>query len=279
MRKLSSIKFFTFFFVLLISYHIGVKAQSDIVIGTWNLDHFGKTKSDETIKFIAKTINSCDILAIQEVVGEFGGFRAVKRLTAELNALSNSNEWESIVSVQTTGNSYQDERYAYVWNKSKITLVGTGWLDQKYASEIDREPYLATFKSKKKEFTLVNFHAVPKSKNPEHEIKYLKYFSSEYPELNLIFLGDFNCPEKNNVFNPLKSKGYKPVLVNQKTTLRMKCNGTNCLASEFDNIFYKENKIKFISSGIIYFYQLFPDMKAARKVSDHVPVVFTFSIK
>lgn len=92
-------------------------------------------------------------------------------------------------------------------------------------------------------------------------------------------MGDFNCPQSNNVFNPLKSKGYKPVLIGQKTTLRMKCINSDCLASEYDNIFYPSNKIRFLNSGVIHFYQLSSDMKAARKISDHVPVIFIFAIK
>ena len=269
------IRIFFIRFLLGVSFCYG---QRSVTIATWNLEHFGRTKTDSAISFIAKTISGCDVIAIQEVVGEFGGFIAVKRLTDRLNELSHSQDWNSIVSIQTTGTSDNDERYAYIWRESKVKLIGTGWLDLKYADPIEREPYLATFRYRGKDFTLVNFHAVPKNKQPEHEIKYLKYFPSQYRHLCLIFMGDFNCPEKNNVFNPLKSMGYKPVLVGQKTTLRIKCINGDCLASEYDNIFYPYNRLQFINAGIIPFFQLFPDMKAARKVSDHVPVVFTFEM-
>lgn len=139
-------------------------AQEEVIIGTWNLEHFGRTKLDSTITFIAKTVSSCDVVAIQEVVGKHGGVRAVKCLTAILNEVSNSNNWKSIISDQTIGNSDQDERYAFVWNDNKGKLVGKGWLDQNYASEIVREPYLATFRFSDGQVTLVNFHAVPPKK-------------------------------------------------------------------------------------------------------------------
>lgn len=45
-----------------------------------------------------------------------------------------------------------------------------------------------------KQFTLVNFHAITKSMQPETEIKYFKFFPEEYPNLNLLFCGDFNVP-------------------------------------------------------------------------------------
>ena len=115
----------------------------------------------------------------------------------------------------------------------------------------------------------------PKKKQPEREIKYLKYFadSLKLRQGSLVFLGDFNCPQSHSVFNPLKGKGYGPSLVQQKTTLKQECQEDNCLASEYDNIFYPVKTFKLIKSGIIPFYQQFNgDMTAARKLSDHLPV-------
>jgi deoxyribonuclease-1-like protein len=73
--------------------------------------------------------------------------------------------------------------------------------------------------------------------------------------------------------------GYAPVFQNQKTTLKQKCKGDNCLASEFDNIFYKPNSINNINSGVISFHKNFNSLKEARKISDHIPIWFEFSIK
>lgn len=277
MNRLLSIRHI-FICVALLLVPVGVPAQTRISIVSWNLENFGRTKSEKTVQFIAQTINCYDIVAIQEVVGERGGIQAVHRLVLALNNNNPAGPWKSTVSNMTTGSAYQSERYAYLWNTSKIKIINTGWLDQKYALEIEREPFLARFACKKDTFTLVNFHSVPKKRHPEHEIKYLKFFPAEYPDYNLLFMGDFNTSHRNNVFNPLKSKGYRPVLKRQKTTLRMECIKGDCLASEYDNIFYNDNKIRFIRSEIIPFYRLYPDMKSARKVSDHVPVVFTFAV-
>ena len=112
---------------------------------------------------------------------------------------------------------------------------------------------------------------------PETEIKYFKFLPSEYPTLNLIFAGDFNCPQSHTVFFPLKKMGYLPILVNQKTSLKKECDNGNCLSSEFDNIFYN-SKIKKLNSGILPFYKNFNSLKEARKISDHIPIWFEFSL-
>jgi deoxyribonuclease-1-like protein len=40
---------------------------------SWNLENFGKSKSQETISYIANTLRDYDIIAIQEVVAGYGG--------------------------------------------------------------------------------------------------------------------------------------------------------------------------------------------------------------
>lgn len=278
MKKWFSNKFIASFLFFLFSGVILCSGQSTVTVATWNLQHFGRTKKDSTIDFIARTVGDCDVIAVQEVVGVRGGLKAVRRLTLRLNEVTHSKAWRSVVSKLPSGTSNIIERYAFLWRSDRLTLIDTAWLDRNYTRDIEREPYLATFNFRGNEFTLVNFHAVPKRRQPEHEIKYLKYFPARYPNLCLIFLGDFNCPQSNNVFNPLKSMGYKPVLEGQKTTLRMECVLGDCLASEYDNIFYPADKIQLVRGGIIPFFLFCPDMKKTRKISDHVPVIFEFTI-
>jgi endonuclease/exonuclease/phosphatase family metal-dependent hydrolase len=160
-----------------------------------------------------------------------------------------------------------------------VQLTGKPWLEILYTVEIDREPYFATFEHKGKQFTLGNFHAITKKMQPETEIKYFRFLPAEYPDKNLIFAGDFNCPQSHTVFNPLKSMGYKPVFSGRKTSLKHECIIDNCLASEFDNMFYNAFKIDSLNSGTILFYESFPTLKAAGSISDHIPVWFQFNIR
>jgi len=247
-----------------------------ISICSWNLQNFGNKKSDIEVAFIASTIQNYDVIAIQEVITGNGGALVVARLVTLMN--SKGGSWDYTISDPTTSNSSTtSERYAFIWNKKAVSKLGNAWLENHYVVDIDREPYFATFRKEGKEFTVVTFHAKPKAKQPETEIKYFKFFPNLYPKLNLIFCGDFNCPQSHTVFNPLKTMGYVPAFVGQKTTLRMKCINNDCLASEYDNFFYNPKKTIFLKSGVIHFYLNFPSMEKARRISDHIPIYLTFN--
>jgi endonuclease/exonuclease/phosphatase family metal-dependent hydrolase len=269
---MGSTKFSLVYFFLFLCFESSFGTFS---ICSWNLQNFGNSKSNLEIDFIASTIQNYDVIAIQEVIAGNGGVQVVTRLVDMMNRKGKS--WGYTVSDPTiSSSSNTSERYAFIWNKNTVTKLGAAWLENNYVVEIDREPYLATFLKEGKEFTVVSFHAKPKAKQPETEIKYFKFFPNLYPKLNLIFCGDFNCPQSHTVFNPLKTMGYKPAFVGQKTTLRMKCIRNDCLASEFDNFFYNPTKTIFIKSGIIPFYQSFSTIVKARRISDHVPIYLTF---
>jgi endonuclease/exonuclease/phosphatase family metal-dependent hydrolase len=277
MNKILRIICVLFFSILFSSFFHN--QETTFSVCSWNLKDFGRSKSDEEIEFIAKLIKNYDIILIQEVVAnDPGGAQAVGRLGEALNR--KGAKWEYRISDATSGeNSYKRERYAFMWKPSKVSLIGRPWLEHKYNGEINREPFFATFKVGQKSFTLVNFHAITKSMQPETEIKYFKFLPGEYPDLNLIFSGDFNIPQSHTVFNPLRKMGYQSALVGQKTSLRQKCFNNDCLASEFDNFYYNSNKITKVSSGGIHFYHSFSDIKEASKISDHIPIYFQFSDK
>ncbi|HMI03233.1 MAG TPA: hypothetical protein VK541_12160, partial [Pedobacter sp.] len=124
----------------------------------------------------------------------------------------------------------------------------------------------------------VSFHAVPKSKQPETEIRYFKHMPALYPGDNLIFCGDFNLPQSHTVFNPLRKMGYTPAFTAQKTTLKQVCVNGDCLASAYDNFYFKTKGLNPSTSGIVHFYLDFESAKAARSISDHVPVYLNFSL-
>lgn len=253
-------------------------STAQVSVCSWNIMNLGKSKSNSELEVMANAIKGYDIIAIQEVVASYGGSQAVSRLVSILN--TKGSKWDYTISNPTTStNPSSKERYAYIWKTTQVKKVGKCWLDQNYQKEIDREPFMGTFDYQGKNFTLVSFHAVPKKKNPEKEIKYFKNYPKLYPHLNLIFLGDFNCPQSHTVFNPIKNHGFAPILVNQKTSLRQKCIQNDCLASEYDNLFYDKQKIKILQKGIIPFYHNFKSMKEARKISDHVPIWCVMTIK
>lgn len=263
-----------FFILFLLIVYTSVFSQLKII--SWNVENLGKSKSDSTITYIANTLKDYDIVALQEVVAGYGGTQAVAKLAEELNR--KGTKWEYVVSESTTGNSYKKERYAFLWKTSKVKKIGEAWLEKKYNLEIDREPFYCTFKYNDKSVTLVNFHAITKSKQPETEIKYFKFLPLEYPLLNLMFIGDFNCPQSHTVFNPLKKMGFVSVFKNQKTTLKKECKKEQCLASEFDNIWYNVSKLKVLKCDVIHFYKDFNSLEKAGEISDHIPIWVEISL-
>jgi len=266
-------KLLLIYFLFIVS--ISVYGQS-ISVCSWNLKDFGNSKNDKEMEFIANTLRDFDVIAIQEVVAGNGGAQAVARLHDILDRKGTS--WDYSISDPTSGSAYTTERYAYIWKASKLKKIGDAWLDKKFNQEIDREPFFIRLSVDGKSFTLVSFHAITKSKQPETEIKYFKFFPETYPNDNLIFCGDFNLPQSHTVFNPLKKIGYVSSLQDVKTSLRQKCINGDCMASEFDNFFYDQTKVKMVGTGIIPFFKTFSDLGQARLISDHVPIYFEFTI-
>ncbi|WP_291151755.1 endonuclease/exonuclease/phosphatase family protein [Flavobacterium sp. UBA7680] len=261
--------------ILLLTLTTSLHAQVKIL--TWNVENLGSSKSDSTITYIANTVKDYDIIALQEVVAGYGGAQAVAKLADELDR--KGAKWDYAISDPTSSSVYKTERYAFIWKTVKVRLVNKPWLEKKYGLLIDREPYYATFEYNKKQFTLANFHAITKSKQPETEIKHFKNLPGQYPNLNIVFVGDFNCPESHTVFNPLKKMGYKPAFENQKTSLKKKCENNNCLSNEFDNIWYNSGKIGVRNAKAIHFYKDFKDFAKAKEVSDHIPLTTELIIK
>ncbi|MBN8643500.1 MAG: endonuclease/exonuclease/phosphatase family protein [Flavobacteriales bacterium] len=243
---------------------------SQVKLLSWNVENLGSSKSEENIEFIANTVKSYDIVALQEIVAGDGGAQAVAQLADELNR--KGSKWDYTISDPTSSSAYKTERYAFLWKTNKIKKIGDAWLEKKYHLQIDREPYYCTFQYQNKQVTIANFHAITKSKQPETEIKYFKLLPEQYPKLNLVFAGDFNCPQSHTVFIPLQKMGYKSVFQNQKTSLKKECVNNNCLASEFDNIWYNSKTISATNAKALYFYESFATLQEAREISDHIPI-------
>lgn len=246
---------------------------------SWNIANLGKSKSTTELAIIAALIKDFDLIAIQELVASDEGPYAVRKIVKALN--NENNQWLYTISSSTTSdNPQENERYAYIFKKQKIKLLEKKELSFEYKTNITKEPYVVTFTSGKDTFTTVNFHAVPKKKNPQREIKYLQYFPTFFRTKNLIFLADFNCSDNDEVFNPLKKMGYRFALIGQKTTLKNECEYGNCLANALDNIMFHNNYWQLIDKGILPHYQLFNyDMKQARHLSDHTAVFATLKSK
>jgi hypothetical protein len=121
--------------LLFISVFISCILYAQITVCSWNLENFGKSKSNSTIIFIANAIKDFDVVAIQEVVAGDGGAQAVARLNDELNR--KGFKWNYVISDPTKSSSHAaSERYAFLWKTSRVSLTGKAWLEKKYEPEI-----------------------------------------------------------------------------------------------------------------------------------------------
>jgi len=250
-------------------------SKQNIRLMSWNIQNFGKSKSPDELKYIAKTMKDMDIVAIQEVSSTFVGPQTVAKLADELNRTG--NKWAYTVSDPTVGAGV--ERYAYLWKPNRVKLVGEAFLEKSLANEIDREPFLARFECKGEKILLVNFHAIPKTKNPAQEIQLLPRIQNKYTNEKIVMMGDFNLSQKDPAFDGLKQKGLKPALINVKTSFRMHDNPAapgQYFSEEYDNFYFNSNHIEAKVTQRIDIAKDFRSVEDARKISDHVPIILEF---
>ncbi len=244
--------------------------NESIQLATWNLLNFGKSKTDEEVAFIADILRDFDVVALQEINTGPDGAQTVARLDAELDR--RGAQWDYVVSDPTDGAG--PERYAYLWKPSRAQLVGRPWLASIVADDIDREPFMARFEPRNSgvQMLVASFHAVPRAKRPADEVAFLDEIHRGYDSDNLIILGDFNLAESHYAFDELKEIGYKPALVDQKTSIRMRRKDGQHLANEYDNIFYETAPLRAVNTGVVDFTSEFRTLRQAREISDHLPV-------
>lgn len=275
-KAILMLTFLISFVFLLTASNPKIQPQQDtFVMLTWNIANFGKSKDDAEILFVAKTIKNADIVSIQEVSTGAAGAKAVAQLADELNRMG--AKWDYTISDPTTGNG--SERYAFLWKTAKIKNKTRPWLEKDLDALIDREPYLGRFTFNGKDFLMVNFHAIPKSKKPATEIVELVVLQKKYATDRLFMMGDFNYPESGEAFETLKAAGLTSSFVGQKTSLKQVEKDGQSLANEYDNIFYETNQAQMKDSKAILFFESFSDLKAAKLVSDHIPLQCTFSLQ
>jgi deoxyribonuclease-1-like protein len=251
--------------------------KDEIMILSWNLFNYGKTKTPAQIQKVAQIVRSFDIVTIQEVSTSEAGARAVAQLADELDRTGAN--WDYTVSDATSGAG--SERYAYLWNTSRVSLKNKAFLCQPLANTINREPFMARFEGgNRKTVLLGSFHAVPTAKKPAQEIEQLTTLHTLYEADNLLVMGDFNYSGKKPAFDGLRKLGYAAALQNMPTSLKRApmANG-NYLNEEYDNIFYEATMMDVIQADKIDVVPMFPTFDEARTLSDHLPVWIKIRVK
>lgn len=255
-----------------------VASTSSFTVMSWNIQTFGRSKTDAEILTMAGIMRDFDIVLVQEVLTNEGGAQAVARLEEALDRTG--FEWESNISDRTVNwEGCGSERYAYLWKPSRARLKGKPALAGEYSDLICREPFIATFSVGGGDVTFVNIHAIPmrSDQHPSQELKYLKELVPEDAG-RWVIAGDFNCDTNETVWNPLRQRSFDFILTGQRTTLKQQLYNGHYLANPKDNMLYSTPGLKLVRSGIADTYEITGSLDAARELSDHVPVWAEFEV-
>ncbi len=263
--------------IVLFSLLVAQIQSQNLVLGSWNIKDFGNSRDSDEIEMIAELLRNFDIVAIQEVVAKDpGGVKAVARLVNELDR--KGTDWDYVVSDPTESTSgNKSERYAYIWKKDKLKLIGKPRLLSELSQRVEREPFYAKFKFNNKSFEVLNYHACTHDTHyPERiEIRIISNWLMENCSDNIILCGDMNLEIIDRVFDSLFASGFLNLLNGEFTSLKMKCNNGDFLSSSEDNILFKLSNISVVSRSIINFI----DPNNCEEViwkrnsfSDHLPI-------
>lgn len=245
---------------------------NSLILVQFNGLNFGKSKSAEELDFMAKMFRDVDLIAIEEVSTDGTGAKAVYLLKDFLNRTG--NKWLCSVS-DPTHKSSKMEKFGFLWKDSRVQAVrDKAVLISSLSGDLMREPAKMTFRVDGKIFDLFSFHLVPTKDKPINEVEALGRNPEIFSANNIFVVGDFNLGHKklDKVFED--QLGFRHQ-IEGRTSLKNKVDKGNYYKNEYDNIYVRGN-ITICQAGIIDFVPAFPDLKTAKKISDHLPVFVEF---
>jgi len=262
------------------------KHNENLIIATWNIRNFGKTKTARAVKYIAEICKKFDIVAIQEVKDSLEGLKKLQLLLGPDYRF---------VFTDPAGNN---ERLVYMYDRRRVDFTGLASeivIDpgdkKKPKVQFHRTPFMASFRTANFDFILVTVHIFyGKSKTikfREDEIKDLAKFiesragDQDIYDPDIIALGDFNIVKTGDkFFKALESGG----LIVENAIKKLKSNYLK--NKHYDQIAYynyTDSAISFSKAGVVDFTNaVFKEMtsrKLSYALSDHLPLWAEFKIK
>ena len=247
---------------------------------SWNIKDFGQSRDDAEIILIAQELRNADIVAIQEVVAKHpGGVQAVARLTDQLNRMGAI--WDYAYTDPTGDlSSQKKERYAFLWKSSKVKITNRVQLISELDHAVCREPAIAKFEVNGHNITILNYHACTHTKAyPERkEIYSITQWLNKSNLENVIWCGDMNLEIDDKGFFSVFQAGLQSALHGEKTSLKKSCQDGIYKNRAEDNILYKLNQLRLISSKVLDFVNEDNCKEVEWKwisYSDHLPIQIT----
>ncbi|MGD2098363.1 MAG: endonuclease/exonuclease/phosphatase family protein [Desulfobacterales bacterium] len=194
--------------------HVPSKSDTQLLLATWNIQHFGSTERyDESLWYIAEILSRFDLIAVQEVKQSLRDLELVTQLLGPW--------WKYIVSDVTAGDPGNEERLAYLFDNRRVRFSGLageivlpavedaeGNLFP--ARQLVRTPYMAGFMAGWFSFILSTVHLIwgeeerdftPRVEEVEQLTDFLVNRQSEHGawSRNMILLGDFNMFDSDGI--------------------------------------------------------------------------------
>ena len=261
-----------------------VSRHSELKLAAWNIRILSdNSRDDAELQKIAQTLIGYDFIAITELRDE----KVLKRLQ---RILSESGAEYGYLMSEPVGRegSYHKERYAFLYYKGLVSVVADGKL---YPDAMDgeddfvRDPYWATFRAGKFDFSVIAVHVVwgdaiaeRRSEIMELAEVYQYVQDANGAEDDVLLVGDFNREP-----NDATAYGKLMALPSMTHLFRLPDKSHIRDSSLYDNIFFQMDHVtEYLGrSGIDKFDEtdFGNDDKAANlAVSDHRPVWAVFRI-
>lgn len=254
--------------------------ESKIKVGAFNIQIFGEQKAsnDQIMDVLTKIAKEYDVILVQEIRDADG--TVAPAYLEKINQAFGCPKFAFVQSARL-GRSSSKEAYAYFYNQTKVTEINNYVYDDTN-DKFEREPYIATFKSKNFDFTLVGIHTKPDAANQEIanlDTVVNNTLAANPNEKDIIVMGDFNADgsyfNENNNTNPFKAAKYSWVISNGMDTM-VKTNWT------YDRIVMTNATLsrEYIpnSAKVFYYDQAYgiTDNDFVADISDHYPVYAEF---
>ncbi len=251
-----------------------------ILVGSFNMQRLGtsKLKDPWVMERFAEIIRQFDVIALQEITSI--DQRTLPILVELVNRSGGRYSYTISPRIGRESTGYY-EQYGYVFDTTRIqSSPEVSYVVSDPADTLHREPFCGRFQTvapgnQPFTFTLISIHTDPDEVGHELDVLadvYRSVRQYEYPEDDIMLLGDLNAPPKG-----LKGLGQIPDLVPLIQNIF-----TNTRQSKtLDNILVDRVQTREFTgrAGIISLEKMFSlQMSDAERISDHVPVWAEFTI-
>lgn len=263
------------------------KIDENLLIATWNIQHFSNNKIQRALQYIADICERFDIICLQEVKTDLRGLSRLQKLLP--------GNYKILVS-DPTGNH---ERFAFLYDKR--TVIPTGLVCEigfpvsaksHKGYQLHRMPYCASFKAGRFDFVIASVHIYygegtegksHRKKEIEELVKHI--YKRSKTEKNKVFdrdffvLGDFNIEEYgDHFFNALVSKNFQmPVNMNDLKTNFLRTATYDKIAWVNRSSFSFTGNANVVPFGDVVFQEL-SKTERKKRISDHLPLWAEFKV-